>query len=144
MLGGMIMGIGFCAGLLNSVVMALAFGQSITGTMFKDMLLILLGGVLILLIGIPIYQRFSAKSIERFWNVLFVVGVLAFFLGFVIMLLIVKDLEQMRVLFNNFSRVICSFLKQILDFAPFMLPLLPLLMVGSFTLSVRWYQRREV
>lgn len=127
-------------GVTNVGVIALVFGQAITGSILKNMVCILLGVMVVPLVGIPIYQRFTAKSVERFWNVVVTVGILA--LGIVMMIILIKskDEEAVNAVLDNIVEKVGDFFNGFCYLSPV---IMPLLMVGSFTLSVRWYQRRK-
>lgn len=130
----------FLLGVTNVAVMALVFGQAITGSILKNMVTILLGVMLVPLAGIPIYQRFTAKSVERFWNVLATVGLLALLVGMMVILIKTKDEELIDAVFDNIVEKVGDFFSGFCYLSPV---IMPLLMVGSFTLSVQWYQRRK-
>ncbi len=66
--GGMVLAGCFLVGLMNTGLMALMFGQAVTGTIIKNMALILLGFVTVFLLILPWYQRFDGKTLERTWT----------------------------------------------------------------------------
>ena len=138
--GGMVLGGCFLIGLMNTGLMALMFGQTMTGTTLKNMVLILLGFVVALLIIIPLYQRFDGKSLERTWSTMVLVCCLSVLIVALVIGLKYDDPEQLRAFFKS----ILGKAKEFIDGFFFLSPItMPLLLVGSFTLSVRWYQRRE-
>lgn len=139
--GGMVLGGCFLIGLMNAGLMTLMFGQSMTCTTFKNMVLILLGFVVGLLVIIPLYQRFPSKSIERTWNIVIIVlSVVVLIVTLVIVFKFQDSPEQFEAFANNLLMKAKEFADGFLCLS---LIIIPLLIVGSFALSVRWYQRRD-
>ena len=119
--------------------MALMFGQTITAAMLKNMVLILLGFMAMLLLVLPLYQRFDGKSLERTWNTMVVVCAIVVLIVALVIGLEYDDPEQLRAFFKS----IVEKAKEFIDGFFFLSPIImPLLLIGSFALSVRWYQRR--
>lgn len=138
--GGMVLAGCFLVGLMNTGLMALMFGQAVTGTVLKNMALILLGFLTVILLILPLYQRFSGKMLERTWSIMVIVGGIVVLIVVLVIGLKCDDPELFRAFLKNILRKA----KELIDILFSLLPIIiPLLLIGSFTLSVRWYQRRE-
>lgn len=138
--GGMVLAGCFLVGLMNTGLMALMFGQAVTGTVLKNMALILLGFLTVILLILPLYQRFSGKMLERTWSIMVIVGGIVVLIVVLVIGLKCDDPELFRAFLKNTLRKA----KELIDILFSLLPIIiPLLLIGSFTLSVRWYQRRE-
>lgn len=130
----------FLVGLMNTGLMALMFGHFMTGNMLMNMVLILLGFMAVLLLVLPLYQRFDGKSLERTWSTIFVVCSIVVIIVALVIGLKYDDPEQLRAFFKS----IVEKAKEFIDGFFFLSPItMPLLLIGSFALSVRWYQRRD-
>ena len=139
LVGGMVLAGCFLAGLMNTGLMALMFGQAVTETIIKNMALILLGFVMVFCIILPLYQRFDGKSLERTWCTMVVVCAIVVLIVALVIGLKYDDPEQLRAFFKS----IVEKAKEFIDGFFFLSPItMPLLLIGSFALSVRWYQRR--
>ena len=137
--GGMVMAGYVLIALMHTGLMALMFGQTITAAMLKNMVLILLGFMAMLLLVLPLYQRFDGKSLERTWNTMVVVCAIVVLIVALVIGLEYDDPEQLRAFFKS----IVEKAKEFIDGFFFLSPIImPLLLIGSFALSVRWYQRR--
>ncbi len=130
----------FLVGLMNTGLMALMFGQAVTGTVLKNMALILLGFLTVILLILPLYQRFDGKALERAWGIMVIVCAIAVLIVMLVIGLKYDDPELLRAFFNNILRKAKELIDILFSLSPI---IIPLLLVGSFTLSVRWYQRRE-
>lgn len=138
--GGMLLAGCFLVGLMNTGLMTLMFGHFMTGNMLMNMVLILLGFMAVFLLVLPLYQRFDGKSLERTWSTMVVVCAIAVLIVTLVIELKYDDPEQLRAFFKS----ILGKAKEFIDGFFFLSPIImPLLLMGSFALSVRWYQRRD-
>ncbi len=138
--GGMVLVGCFLVGLMNTGLMTLMFGKFMTGDILKNMVLILLGFMAVLLLVLPLYQRFSGNALERTWSTMVVVCAIVVLIVVLVIGLKYDDPEQLRAFFKS----IVEKAKEFIDGFFFLSPIImPLLLIGSFALSVRWYQRRE-
>lgn len=126
-------------GLMNAELMAFMFKQTITADMLKNMVIILLVVIVIPLVAMPLYQRFSAKTMETAITVLLIIFMIAYLIFMAVVSNIYETKEQSDAFFNNLGNKIGIFFDWFLYLSPI---IIPLLIVGSFALSVRWYQRR--
>lgn len=127
----MVLGSCFLLGLINAGIMMILFKQSLTGVMVKNLLIMLLVTFLLFCVGMPLFQRFSFRTIVNVLSILSVIACIVFIIW------MVKDPEILEVLMDD--RIIRSL-------APFLYAspvVMPLLLTGSFALSVKFYQRRE-
>lgn len=138
--GGMILAGCFLVGLMNTGLMALMFGQTITAAMLKNMVLILLGFMTVLLLILPLYQRFSGKMLERTWSIMVIVGGIVVLIVTLVIYFKYDDNEQLGAFFKSIVEKVGEFADGFFFFSPI---IMPLLLMGSFVLSRRWYQRRE-
>ena len=138
--GGMVLAGYFLIGLMNTGLMATMFGQEVTGTVLKNMALILLGFVTVFLLILPWYQLFDGKTLERTWSTMVIVCCLSVLIVALVIALKYDDPEQLRAFFKNILRKAQEFIDGFFYLSPI---IMPLLLIGSFALSVRWYQRRE-
>lgn len=134
-----VLGCSLIVGLLNAGLMALMFGQTITASILKNMVIILLVVIVIPLVAMPLYQRFSAKTMEVVLTVLLIIFMIAFMVFTTVVENMYETKEQSDAFFNNLGNKIGIFFDWFLYLSPI---IIPLLIVGSFSLSVRWYQRR--
>lgn len=137
--GGMVLGSCFLIGLMNVGLMALMFSQAVTGTTIKNMALILLGFMAVLLLVLPLYQRFDGKSLERTWSTMVVVCVIVVLIICFVILFKYDDPEQLRAFFKSILEKAIKFIDGFFFLSPI---IMPLLLIGSFALSVHWYKRR--
>lgn len=135
----MVLGCCLLIGLMNAGLMALMFGQTITASILKNMVIILLVVIVIPLVAMPLYQRFSAKTMEVVLTVLLIIFMIAFLVFTTVVENMYETKEQSDAFFNNLGNKIGIFFDWFLYLSPI---IIPLLIVGSFSLSVRWYQRR--
>ena len=135
----MVLGCCLLIGLMNAGLMAFMFRQAITADIFKNMVIILLVVIVIPLVAMPLYQRFSANTMETAITVLIILVTIAFSIFYAVVSNIYKTQEQSDAFFNNLGNKIGIFFDWFLYLSPI---IIPLLIVGSFALSVRWYQRR--
>lgn len=138
--GGMVLAGCFLVGLMNTGLMALMFGQTITAAMLKNMVLILLGFMTVLLLILPLYQRFSGKTLERTWSIMVIVGGIVVLIATLVIYFKYDDNEQLGAFFKSIVEKVGEFADVFFFFSPI---IMPLLLMGSFVLSRRWYQRRE-
>lgn len=139
LVGGMVLAGCFLVGLMNTGLMALMFGQAVTGTIIKNMALILLGFVTVFCLILPLYQRFDGKALEWTWCTMVIVCAIVVLIVVLVIGLKYDDPEQLRAFFKS----IVEKAKEFIDGFFFLSPItMPLLLIGSFALSVRWYQRR--
>ena len=138
--GGMVMAGYFLIGLMNTGLMALMFGQTITAAMLKNMVLILLGFMAVLLLVLPLYQRFDGKTLERTWSTMVIVGGIVVLIVTLVIYFKYDDNEQLGAFFKSIVEKVGEFADVFFFFSPI---IMPLLLMGSFVLSRRWYQRRE-
>lgn len=137
--GGMVLAGCFLVGLMNAGLMTLMFGKFMTGDILKNMVLILLGFTAVLLLILPLYQRFPGKTLERTWSTMVIVcTIVGLIISFVI-LYKYDEPEQLRAFFKNIIRKVGEFIDGFFFLSPI---IMPLLLIGSFALSVHWYQRR--
>ena len=134
-----VLGCSLIVGLLNAGLMAVMFKQSITADIIKNMAIILLVVIVIPLVAMPLYQRFSAKTMEVVLTVLLIIFMIAFLVFTTVVENMYETKEQSDAFFNNLGNKIGIFFDWFLYLSPI---IIPLLIVGSFSLSVRWYQRR--
>lgn len=126
-----VMGCGFLIGLVNACLMGLLFGQSITGVMMKNLLIMFLVALLVFWVGMPFFQSFSFLAIVNTLSIITIVG------GIVFSIRIIKEPEVINIFMDD--RIIRSF-----DTFFYLSPIvMPLVLAVSFTLSVKFYQRRE-
>lgn len=137
--GAIVLGCSLLIGLANAGLMAIMFKQTITVDMFKNMVIILLVVSVIPLVGMPLYQRFSAKTMENAITVLLLIILVAYLIFMAVASNICKNQEQLDAFLDKLGYKIGIFFDWFLYLSPI---IIPLLIVGSFTLSVRWYQRR--
>ncbi|MBR4085954.1 MAG: ABC-2 transporter permease [Lachnospiraceae bacterium] len=136
---GMILGCCVLIGLLNAGLMAFMFGQTITVAIFKNMAIILVSVMVIPLVGIPLFQRFSAKTLEIALSVLLIIVAIALIVFLIVIEMTCENEELFRAAINNLLNRAGVLFEWFLYLSPI---IIPLLIVSSFALSVRWYQRR--
>lgn len=124
----------FVLGLINGGVMALLFRRTFTGTMLKNMVIILLLAMVLFLVGMPQYQGFSFRAVTFTYTAIMV----AVCMPFTISLYMEEGIlwEISNYVWKNAGRFLSGFL--------YLSPLImPVLFAVSFFLSVKAYQRRE-
>jgi len=136
---GMVLGCCVLIGLLNAGLMAFMFGQTITVAIFKNMAIILVSVMVIPLVGIPLFQRFSAKTLEIALSVLLIIVAIALIVFLIVIEMTCENEELFRAAINNLLNRAGVLFEWFLYLSPI---IIPLLIVSSFALSVRWYQRR--
>ncbi|MBR6665428.1 MAG: ABC-2 transporter permease [Lachnospiraceae bacterium] len=131
---GILLVVSFLLGLINGGVMALMFRRTLTATMFKNMVIILLLAMVLFLVGMPQYQGFSFRAVTYIYTaIMMVVGMI-----FSISLNMEEGIlwEIYNYVWKNAGRFFDGFL--------YLSPLImPALFAVSFFLSVKAYQRRE-
>jgi len=131
---GIVLIVCFVLGLINGGVMALLFRRTFTGTMLKNMVIILLITMVLFLVGMPQYQGFSFNAVTFIYTAIMLVVGMLFTIGFCMEEGILWEIYNY--VWKNAGRFFDGFL--------YLSPLImPVLFAVSFFLSVKAYQRRE-
>ena len=131
---GILLLISFLLGLINGGVMAFLFRQTFTGTLFKNMVIILLLVMVVFLAGMPQYQGFSSRVVTVVYMVVIAIASYAFMIASETSKGILWEISVY--VMENADRFLNGFL--------YLSPLImPVLLTVSFFLSVKAYQRRE-
>lgn len=124
----------FVLGLINGGLMALMFRRTLTATMFKNMVIILLLAMVLFLVGMPQYQGFSFRAVTYIYTFIMMVVCMLFGIS------LYMEEGILREIYNYVWKNAGRFLDGFLYLSPL---IMPVLFAVSFFLSVKAYQRRE-
>lgn len=131
---GIVLITGFVLGLINGGVMALVFRRTLTTTIFKNMVIILLLAMVSFLVEMPQYQGFSFRAVTFIYSAIMMVVCMLFGIS------LYMEEGILVEIFNYVWKNAGRFLDGFLCLSPL---IMPVLLAVSFFLSVKAYQRRE-